>query len=464
MTVATHPGRGEQLRRLPIVRRVRALGDASPWDMLEAVGRMPGPTVAWHDPGADLEVVAAGHAAHLQAWGDDREAAIRRWCQATFEQLVEERADPSHPAGDLPTIFTGFSFSPGTRAAVQRSMNPWRAWPDAEAWVPRIVLVRRGGAAWMVAHRSVAEAQGEAERLLTAAVAARGAAGAGSATPLMAPPRRCDAGRERFEALVAAGLRSGLDKVVVARAARLELAGSAADGVGTARALRERFGDRCTTFYVRRSSGSTLVGATPELLVRVRGRAVSTMALAGTAPRGATPAEDEGLAAALLRCPKERHEHQLVAASIQHALAPVVEALEMPPRPRLRRLANVQHLETPIRGRLLGSDVLDLVARLHPTPAVCGHPRRAAAAWLGRREDLDRGWYAAPIGWLAPNGDGAFHVALRCALLEGSRAWAFVGAGVVDGSDPAREWAETCAKLAAVAGSLRVRAAHRGAA
>lgn len=232
----------------------------------------------------------------------------------------------------------------------------------------------------------------------------------------------------------------------------------------------------CTLVAVGRGR-DTFLAATPETLVRVAGRRLETAALAGSAPRGRTPEEDARLAADLLASEKERAEHAHVVDALRAALAPRCEALSVPPAPTLRALFGIQHLESRIEGTLAARagdgvgdgdgdaiDVLDLVAALHPTPAVAGAPSEAAAVWLRRHEGLERGWYAAPIGWLDGQGGGAFCVGLRSALIRNgvgsvgqsgaSRARLFAGAGIVSGSLPEQELVETRIKLRALLAPL----------
>jgi salicylate biosynthesis isochorismate synthase len=182
-----------------------------------------------------------------------------------------------------------------------------------------------------------------------------------------------------------------------------------------------------------------------------------TAALAGSTPRGATPDEDARLGQALLDDPKERAEHDYVVQAIREGLIDVSSRLVADAEPRLRRLANVQHLWTPVRAEV-GRDtsVLDIVARLHPTPAVGGFPRPAAMTLIREREQLDRGWYAGPIGWLNRAGEGEFVVGLRSALLRERTATLFAGCGIVAGSEPAAEFAELGWKLRPMLAALGV--------
>jgi salicylate biosynthesis isochorismate synthase len=143
-------------------------------------------------------------------------------------------------------------------------------------------------------------------------------------------------------------------------------------------------------FAVARA-GATFVGASPERLVRLAGGALETVALAGTAARGGTPAADRALARALLASAKERLEHDLVVDDVRTRLAPLCSAVSAPERPGILTTETVQHLRTPVTARLRpGRGLLDVVAALHPTPAICGAPRAAALAALRAREG--RGW------------------------------------------------------------------------
>jgi menaquinone-specific isochorismate synthase len=192
-----------------------------------------------------------------------------------------------------------------------------------------------------------------------------------------------------------------------------------------------------------------LVGATPELLISRDGWRVSSLVLAGTMPRGATPAEDSDLATALLGSAKENEEHQYAAASLRDALAPLCQAMYVAPQPALIRLPNLQHLGTRVRGTLISTDrsALGLAAAVHPTAAVGGTPTDAAVELIRELESMDRERYAGPVGWVDADGNGEWGIALRCAQLDGNRARLVAGCGIVAGSDPAAELAETITKF-----------------
>jgi menaquinone-specific isochorismate synthase len=235
---------------------------------------------------------------------------------------------------------------------------------------------------------------------------------------------------------------SSLRKVVLAR----DLYATANRPID-ARALLDRLASRYPGCYTFACDG--LVGATPELLISRDGWRVSSLVLAGTTPRGATPAEDSDLAAALLGSAKENEEHQYAAASLENALAPLCQAMYVAPHPALIRLPNLQHLGTRVRGTLTSVDrsALGLAAAVHPTAAVGGTPTDAAVELIRELESMDRERYAGPVGWVDADGNGEWGIALRCAQLEGTRARLVAGCGIVAGSDPAAELAETITKF-----------------
>ena len=235
--------------------------------------------------------------------------------------------------------------------------------------------------------------------------------------------------------------RGDLRKVVLAR----DLYASA-DAPIDARVLLHRLAGRYPDCFTFACAG--LVGATPELLIRRDGREVSSLVLAGTMPRGANAREDARLAATLLGSVKENEEHRYAAASLAEALAPLCRVLEVSPTPELVTFANVQHLATRVRGTLAENrSALALAAAVHPTAAVGGTPTEAAVELIRELESMDRERYAGPVGWMDASGNGEWGIALRCAQLDGNRARLFAGCGIVAGSDPEAELAETQVKF-----------------
>jgi isochorismate synthase len=250
-------------------------------------------------------------------------------------------------------------------------------------------------------------------------------------------------------------IREGrIDKIVMTRRARFE-SSRPIDCTRVFRAL-EAGHPECAQFAVSQP-GITLLGVSPERLVSVMGEDVVSDALAGTAPRGRDPEEDDLLAAQLAQDAKTREEHHIVVQQVCDSLAPVCTGIEVPGEPTLMRLPRVQHLWSPVRARRKAdASVLDLVARLHPTPAVGGSPRSEALEWMSQQGESQRGWYTGAFGWMDACGDGELSVVLRCGVVRETRVDLFAGAGIVSGSDPSQELAETEWKLLTMQGALQV--------
>ncbi len=247
---------------------------------------------------------------------------------------------------------------------------------------------------------------------------------------------------------IAADIRAGLyEKVVLARSVRVTPPMETRfDIVTVLHRLRQSYPG--TYIFALQRGTRFFVGATPERLVQAQNGQIHTMALAGTARRGATQAEDERLGEELLQSKKNGIEHAVVVARVRAALLAHCSTVHVSDTPHLLKLKNVQHLETPIVGELLpGRCILDVMGDLHPTPAVGGFPRAEALAAIRRIEELDRGWYAGPLGWIGTSGHGEFAVALRSGLVSEAEATLFAGCGIVGDSDPQSEYEESRLKL-----------------
>jgi menaquinone-specific isochorismate synthase len=252
---------------------------------------------------------------------------------------------------------------------------------------------------------------------------------------------------EAVDAAVAEIARGDLDKVVLARDL-LVWAKAPFDRRLLAARLSVRFPE-CYTFIF-----GTLVGATPELLVRRAGRSIESLVLAGSARRGADNADDRAIGAALLESAKDNREHRFSVESVTDVLDRVCGGLSAE-GPFLLKLANVQHIATRVTGTAAGDhSALEIAGLLHPTAAVCGAPRGAAMDAIRRLEHMERGRYSGPVGWVDANGDGEFGIALRCAEVDGTRARLFAGNGIVADSRPEAELEETRLKLRAMQDAL----------
>ena len=246
----------------------------------------------------------------------------------------------------------------------------------------------------------------------------------------------------------AAAIDAGeLAKVVVAR--EVEAVGRIDPSVVLDR-LSSRF-ESCAVFGFGRGS-SCFVGASPEVLVELESDVVTTYAVAGTAPRAATPSEDADNAKRLASDPKEQAEHRYVVEYLRTRLALAGVDLDSTGDTEVRTLPGIHHLATKVTGRIAPEPglALRLVGALHPSPAVGGTPSTFAQQWIAEHEGVDRGWYAGPVGWIDHRGCGSFYVALRSALVDPAGLRLIAGAGIVAGSDPEQELIETDIKLAAI--------------
>jgi isochorismate synthase len=355
------------------------------------------------------------------------------------------------PPGSGPVAIGGFAFaSDGGRAP------HWSPYPPASLHVPEVALHRRDGVVRLTL-MALATPDDTVEDLL-ARVQRRVASLRQAPLPLLDPD---PAGSvrvasamppEHYEAAVARAverIRAGeLKKIVLAREVAVHTPAphdvAAIHGV-----LREAF-PACFVFAVMRGEHA-FIAASPELLLRREGLRASTLGLAGSTRRSADPAVDDHLGEQLLRSDKDREEHAIVVRRIERALRPHSVWITAAPEPVIAKMANIQHLATPIRAQLAQPiSAIELVGTLHPTPAVGGEPLAVAGPMIPALEGMDRGWYAGPVGWADAGEDGEFCVALRSALLERGVARCFAGVGVVGESDPAAELAETEVKLQAL--------------
>jgi salicylate biosynthesis isochorismate synthase len=402
---------------------------------------------------AHSALAALGEVAHLRGSGPERFREISdRWRALASNAASGPTEDPN--AGG-PIAIGGFSFAPDGGSSPQ-----WGGFDEASLIVPEIALTRDGreGAPSVRLTLSVLAEPDDLPADLLGRLTDRLAELRERALPLLDP---APAGQfhiasamppEHFEAAVSRAvelIRAGeLQKIVLAREVQVHAPGdyepAAVFGV-----LREAF-PSCFTFCVGRGE-ATLIGASPELLVRREGQRLSTIALAGSTRRSADPAVDDYLGERLMRDESYREEHAIVARRIERTLRSHALWVACAPEPTLVRIANIQHLATPIRAQLADPiEAIELVGMMHPTPAVGGEPSEPALGLIPALEGLDRGWYAGPVGWTDATGDGEFCVALRCALLRANVARCYAGNGIVRDSDPASELAETEIKLQAL--------------
>jgi menaquinone-specific isochorismate synthase len=406
---------------------VRTVPIADPGDLLAALP--DGPLLSWVRRGRGL--VGWGEAARVTLTaGEDRFTAGEKWLRTLFEDVIAE--DQVRVPGTGPVAFGSFTFDPASDGSV--------------LIVPRVIAGRDGaGTAWLTTISDGREPAGR-QSWPGAAGPDEGAdqpAGVRSASTLRWHDGSLTAPEWAHAVELAVGrITSGaLRKVVLARDVFATAAGPIDPRV-LLRRLAARYPD-CYTFAV-----DGLTGATPELLIRRQGREVTALILGGTLPRGAQPREDQELGAALLASAKNTEEHEYAVDSIRDGLTPLCTSLEIPSHPSLLKLANLHHLGTAVRGTLAADrSVLSLADAVHPPAAVCGTPAETALELIRELEHMERGRYAGPVGWVDAAGNGEFGIALRCAEVAGTRSRLFAGCGIVAGSDPVAEVAETEVKF-----------------
>lgn len=405
-------------------------------------------------PAAGLAVAGAEAVLSFTASGPDRFTRCQTFVDEALANTLAVGVQDAPFSG--PHFFHAFSFF--------NDVDPGEPFPAATVFVPRWQVATRAGRTTAVANLLV-EPTGEpgplAERVWRARQKFARFEYAAPAFNAAAKPAAVSARDVMpaggYQAAVARAVErighGDFQKIVLARARDLTAA-EPFHPLQVLNGLRQRFGD-CYSFSVANGRGQSLIGASPERLLEVRDGGMATEALAGSARRGSSASEDAALGGGLLRSEKDLAEHAYVVQAIQRRLAPLGIDARFPARPSLKRLANVQHLHTPMRAEMPpGVRLLDVLAGLHPTPAVGGSPREQALHGIRELETFPRGLYAGTIGWLDARGEGEFFVALRSALVDGRGARLYAGAGIVAGSEPETEYAETELKFRALQEAL----------
>jgi salicylate biosynthesis isochorismate synthase/menaquinone-specific isochorismate synthase len=429
---------------------VQLEGSADPSAVIFASRREGEPWFCFEQPDRGGRALGTlGEALDLQGAGEGRFSDLAlRWRELTGHAFGDQ-PDGSHAAG--PVAVGGFSFAPDGGSSPH-----WRGFGPARLVVPEVSLARAGERTSMTL-AALVQPDDDPMQLLER-LAARAEMLREEPLPLLDP---APAGRfevisamppEHYEQAVARAtelIRSGrMEKIVLSREVQVH-APRPYEPAAVFGVLREEF-PSCFVLCAGRGE-QALIAASPELLLRREGQRVSTLALAASMRRSADPAVDAHLGEQLLRDPSYREEHAIVAGRIERTLRPHAVWVAAAPEPGLARIANIQHLATPIRAQLAEPiDALELAGIMHPTPAVGGEPLAAAAPLIPALEGLDRGWYLGPLGWTDTAGDGEFCVTLRCALLSGAVARCYAGGGIVRDSVPEKELAETEVKLQAL--------------
>ncbi|WP_017663192.1 isochorismate synthase [Baaleninema simplex] len=403
------------------------------------------------NPNQNTAVAAVGTACHLNVDDKNRFDVAREFVETCLDRAIVGGDSQSPDSGMR--FFCSFTF-------FERTSDRDAPFPAATVFLPRWQISRRGRHSTAVCNLRL-DANSNLDRLTRQIWRVlRDLRSLGCRSLTQRSPKRSqtdfryiDRFKQSVEKALDAIATQSLQKVVLSHAIDLQ-ASSPYNLTGTLNNLRHLYPD-CYTFAVGNGRGQQFIGASPERLLQIRDGELLADALAGSAPRGITTTADAHLANSLLCNPKELHEHRVVLHFIQEHLQDLGLTLHPIPPMRLLQLSNIQHLWTPVQATVPdGVHPLQVLERLHPTPAVAGVPRSLACDAIRQWEPFDRQLYAAPLGWLDGDGNGEFVVGIRSALLDGDRARLYAGAGIVHGSDPEKELAEIQLKFQALLKAL----------
>ena len=378
--------------------------------------------VAWLRAGEGL--VGWGSFATTTVSGPQRFADARKWWLKQLESFAITNS--VHGNGTGPVLFASFSFSPDEESVLiipqvivgKKGDKSWITWigsspqPDLNVTPPDLI------------HNSITWDSDE---------------------------HADDAWKSRVSTAVDRIQSGKLDKVVLAR----DFTGHADQDIEPRTILKKLAAEYPSTWNF---SVAGLVGATPELLLRLSRKMVTSRVLAGTISKTGNDERDLALAASLARSSKDLEEHLYAVKSVADALEPFCTSTNVPDAPYVLHLANVMHLATDVTGaiaeKLAHVDAFTILEQLHPSAAVCGTPREQAGQLITEIESMSRGRYAGPVGWIDAAGDGELGIALRCGQIDGDSIRIFAGCGIVAGSDPDKELAESVAKLVPMRSAL----------
>lgn len=374
-------------------------------------------STAWIRSGDGL--VGFGIYKKLEVSGVNRFAQARTWWQSEVANFSIH--NNVHGSGTGPILFTSFAFDEDQPSVLI---------------IPQIVIGQKNGKSWITWIGE--QSQPDISQLKNAAISGEITWDAGSISE--------DRWRNQVAGAIAAIKSDQLEKVVLAR----DISAHSTVEID-ARQVIKRLEIEYPSTWLFLVDG--LVGATPELLVRLNKSLVTSRVLAGTIRKTGDEDRDLALAASLAKSSKDLEEHEYAVRSVADALAPFCTSTNVPESPFVLHLSNVMHLATDVTGVLNDSakptDIFTLISELHPSAAVCGTPTEKAKKLIGELEEMNRGRYAGPVGWIDVHGDGEIAIALRCGQLgdDNKSIRIFAGCGIVAGSDPEKEFAESQAKL-----------------
>lgn len=399
----------------------------------------------WKDPDGEQIIVGLGVAKQIQS-----EMKINRFdeIEEKWQHVLKDAVIVGEQtnAGSGPTLFGGFSFDP-----LKKKTRLWEKFTESLFHLPKYMLTIIKGQAYLTTN-IICSQQDDLRLVEKVTVERQALLESGSSVPEFTEPVINDIQeihpeewKESVTNLVKSFQESDLKKVVLARELRLRFENPVQVERVLSHLLMEQKESYIFAFEV---NGDCFIGATPERLVKKENNQYFSTCLAGSIARGKDQIEDERLGESLLNDPKNLIEHHYVVEMIKEAMEETCDEVILPNKPQLMKTKFIQHLYTPVVGKSReGTSLFNVVNRLHPTPALGGLPKEPAVAKIREIEELDRGFYAAPIGWMDFHGNGEFAVAIRSALVQGKEASLFAGCGVVEDSKAESEYIETKIKF-----------------
>ena len=364
-------------------------------------------------------LVGFGEYKKFEVKGENRFKEAKAWWE---ERVSEFKIQNNvHGSGTGPILFSSFSFDANQSSVLV---------------IPEIIIGQKNGKSWITWIGDTR--QPNLEKINTAPISGDITWQAGSISE--------QAWQSQVSSAISAIKSNEVEKVVLAR----DITATSKSEISV-RSLLQRLEIEYPSTWIFLVDG--LIGATPELLVRLSKSLVTSRVLAGTIRKTGNEDRDLALAASLAKSSKDLEEHEYAVRSVADALAPFCSSTNVPEAPFVLHLSNVMHLATDVTGVLNDSakqsDIFTLIAQLHPSAAVCGTPAKEAKNLILELEQMNRERYAGPVGWVDANNDGEIAIALRCGQLSNDRKTIrlFAGCGIVAGSDPATEFAESQAKL-----------------
>lgn len=398
--------------------------------------------VLWTSTADDFYITGAGRAWEIAAQDSRFRVTEENWNDLLQEAIIH---NPYQVAGTGLVALGGMSFDP------QREQSRlWENFQSSQFTIPRFILTKNSGKYYFTWNLHVRKddhpvqlvescAQMKID-LLTSPVTMPRSAEVVAKKEIAAEEWKDSVRLARKEIE-----ENKAEKIVLARELRLKLNKRAEISALVEQLIRTQ--PNSYVFAVEHGE-DCFVGATPERLVKVQQQQLLSTCLAGTAPRGKTNEEDIRISADLLQDRKNREEHNFVVQMIKRSIENYCTDVVVPDEPVVYPLKNLQHLYTPVTATLKNTySIFDIIAQLHPTPALGGTPTERSLCFIREHEQLDRGWYGAPIGWLDSNRNGEFAVAIRSGLIQGDEASLFAGCGVVKDSDIEAEYEETSIKF-----------------